>query len=355
MAVVTSKCPNCGGGLKFDPDQQKSTCEYCRSQFTSQELEALLNKEDISQEDANKQDSPKEGIPSSDHLAGYVCDSCGAEVVTEETTSATFCYYCHNPVLLTNRLSGVFKPDKIIPFQYDRKKAIEKFLAWSKTRKFVPPSFYSASQLEKVTGLYIPYWMADYHADIDYAGKGINQRIWVSGTTEYTETKEFAIERRGAIEVDHIHEIALKKIDKKLIASITPFDETQAIDFSMSYLSGFFAEKYDINQDEVKPVIESQARDYVSTLLRDSISGFTQVTEIRNTINMALKGWHYSLFPAWILTYQYRGKNYIYAVNGQNGKAYGELPVNQQKLALASGLIAAGVLVLAVIGGMLIW
>lgn len=360
MATLTVKCPNCGGGLKFDPESQKSKCEYCLSEFSNQELSAINEKLEKAAEATEAVESRPEDLNEpaerpAEKLVGYVCDSCGAEVVTEETTSATFCYYCHNPVLLTSRLSGAFKPDKIIPFQYDKEKAIQTFLKWSKTRKFVPSSFYSSSQLEKITGLYIPYWMADYQADVDYAGKGINRRTWVSGTTEYTETKEYAIERKGAIEVDHLHEIAMKKINKTLIDSITPFDESQAVDFSLNYLSGFFAEKYDIPQAEVKPALDSEARDYVSTLVRDSISGFNQVAEIRNNVNLALKSWQYSLFPAWILTYQYQGKTYVYAVNGQNGKAYGELPVNQKKLSLVSGLIAAGLMALAVIGGMLIW
>ena len=36
----------------------------------------------------------------------YICPSCGAEVVTDATTAATFCYYCHNPVVLSGKLSG---------------------------------------------------------------------------------------------------------------------------------------------------------------------------------------------------------------------------------------------------------
>ena len=366
MATATFKCPNCGGGLKFDPDMQKSKCEYCLSVFSDQELEAIstaITKKAETAERAEQAASgsdfsaagaePDEGTP--EHLVGYVCDSCGAEVVTEATTSATFCYYCHNPVLLTSRLTGVFKPDKIIPFQYDKEKAIQKFLGWSKTKKFVPPSFYSASQLEKITGLYIPYWMADYQADVDYAGTGTNRRVWVAGNMEYTEHKDFRIERRGSIEVDHIHEIAMKKIDRSLINSITPFDENQAIDFSMTYLSGFFAEKYDIGKDEVKPAIENRTRSYVSMLLQESIGAYSQVKEEHNSMNLSLKSWHYTLFPAWILTYQYKGKTYIYAVNGQNGKANGELPVDRKKLSLTSGLIAAGIFALAIIGGLLLW
>lgn len=28
MALMSYKCPNCGGGLVFDPDSQKFQCEY---------------------------------------------------------------------------------------------------------------------------------------------------------------------------------------------------------------------------------------------------------------------------------------------------------------------------------------
>ena len=39
MAAITYKCPNCGGGLVFDPGTQKYKCEYCLSLFDQQELE----------------------------------------------------------------------------------------------------------------------------------------------------------------------------------------------------------------------------------------------------------------------------------------------------------------------------
>lgn len=40
-ATITYKCPNCGGGLQFDPDKQKYACEYCLSEFTQEELGRL--------------------------------------------------------------------------------------------------------------------------------------------------------------------------------------------------------------------------------------------------------------------------------------------------------------------------
>ena len=41
MAAITYKCPNCDGGLVFDPASQKYHCEYCLSDFTQEELERL--------------------------------------------------------------------------------------------------------------------------------------------------------------------------------------------------------------------------------------------------------------------------------------------------------------------------
>lgn len=346
MTTASYKCPNCGGGLQFRPELQKSKCDYCLSEFTDEQL-AEINQA--------IQDGLETNGSSQRHLVGYVCDSCGAEVVTEDTTSATFCYYCHNPVLLTERLSGEFKPDKIIPFVFEKEKAINSFLSWAKSKKFVPKEFYSDSQLEKITGMYIPYWMADVKTDLDYSGKGTNLRIWRVGNTEYTEAKEYEIRRQGTIDVDNVHEVAMGKIDKGLIDSISPYDESKAVDFSMSYLSGFFAEKYDIQKEEVETTIEDRVRKYTAIMLQESIGSYDKVSMDHSDLNLSIKGWKYILLPAWILTYKYRGKTYIYAVNGQNGKSYGELPVDNQKLGMTSGLIAAATFIFAVIGGLFVW
>ena len=41
MALMSYKCPNCGGGLVFDPDSQKFQCEYCLSEFTEEEMKRM--------------------------------------------------------------------------------------------------------------------------------------------------------------------------------------------------------------------------------------------------------------------------------------------------------------------------
>ena len=149
MAVITYKCPNCGGELVFDPASQKYKCEYCVSEFTQRQLEEMTPAEGservddtadepaFTAEDGEKKNSSSSRNGSAQTAMVYTCPSCGAEVVTDETTAATFCYYCHNPVVLGGRLSGEYLPDKIIPFSIDRKSATEQFLKFVGKKKFV--------------------------------------------------------------------------------------------------------------------------------------------------------------------------------------------------------------------------
>ena len=98
MAVITYKCPNCDGGLIFDPESQKFHCEYCLSYFSEEELQ---NNAPSSENETRSSEQTQETQESPDTTVIYTCPSCGAEVVTDETTAATFCFYCHNPVVLS--------------------------------------------------------------------------------------------------------------------------------------------------------------------------------------------------------------------------------------------------------------
>ena len=65
-------------------------------------------------------------------LRTYHCPNCGAEIMTDENTAATFCSFCGSPTLIEERLSGVLRPKYLIPFQIDREKAKEMFRKWTR-------------------------------------------------------------------------------------------------------------------------------------------------------------------------------------------------------------------------------
>ena len=64
----------------------------------------------------------------------------------------SFCYYCHNPVVLGKRLEGSYLPNKIIPFEIGREDAEKKFLDFVSKKKYVPKAFFNKKQIESMTG-----------------------------------------------------------------------------------------------------------------------------------------------------------------------------------------------------------
>ncbi|MBR1458025.1 MAG: hypothetical protein IJ595_01435, partial [Oscillospiraceae bacterium] len=58
--------------------------------------------------------------------------------------------------------------------------------------------------------------------------------------------------------------------------------------------------------------------------------------------------------PVWFMNYQYQGKTYSFAINGQTGKQAGTPPLDTGKLLGVCALIAAACAVVAFLGGVML-
>ncbi len=342
--ATTYKCPSCGAGLTFDPESQTFHCDYCGSSFTQEEARQTQDSAAATTEPSPREE-PEEGgqaAQQAEEMTVYHCPSCGAEIVTDATTAATLCFYCHNPVVLSGRLSGEYRPQYVIPFAIPREEAEEKFLRWARGKRFVPRDFFHKSRIQKLTGVYFPYWMVDCRLDGAMEATASKVRVWRSGNTEYTETSRYQILRQGRVSLDGIMKPALKKADQKLVESVLPFERQEMKDFTPLYLTGFQAEKRDVEREEASPSLEQQIRNYTEQLFRDTVPGdLTTVSVTRLETNHQDQRWQYLLLPVWAFTYRPKGgdKTYFYAMNGQTGKVCGELPIDYGRLAGFCGAI----------------
>ena len=352
MAVLSIKCPNCGGELVFDPSTQEYVCPYCRSTYTQAKLDEMLAQK--KQDEGNGEEQAQEAKEfETDSQSGqgvvYSCPSCGAEIVTDETTAATFCYFCHNPVVLEGRVSGEFLPDRVIPFKISREKAVDAFLSYVRKKKYVPKDFFNEQQIEKMTGVYYPYWLYDTNVDGNLVANGTRIRTWRSGDTEFTETSIFDVRRQGAIEVDNLTRNALKKTSGELVEKVQPYDMKDLKAFSMGYLTGFMAEKRDIGKNEFSGEFREEAGKYARQLLEGSASGYATLKVTEGRYVPTRETYTYALLPVWVLTYRsLAGKFYYYAMNGQTGTVAGELPIDRKKLLFHSVILGLVVMLCAI-------
>ncbi len=379
MPTYSYKCPSCSGPLEFKPELGKLKCDYCGSDFTTEQIdeyiknnpdkEILVEKENEAEdlnstldEELNPEaDIHQESGETSeydeniDHMAGYNCQNCGAEVVTTDTTMTTFCYYCHSPVVITDRAQGEFKPSKLIPFKIDKKKAEDVFLNWAKSKRYVEKNFYSQSQLEKITGMYLPYWSIDADFEIDLQGEAYKRTMYRRGDTEYTDTSSYKVDRIANYQIANLSEVAYSKVDKQHLDSITPYNFEESVPFRTYYLNGFFSETYDKNYDSVKDKLLSRAESLAKKSVTESLSEYSSYNLSREEYQTKDLKKDYLLLPTWMMTYDYKDKKYIYAMNGQTGKAFGDLPIDNKLIVRDALLIGFVAFIGILLGGAFIW
>ncbi len=338
-ATVTYKCPNCDAGLIFNAEEQTFSCEFCLSHFTKEEVD-----DTASAERAEKIE--RENSEFTGEMREYHCPSCGAEVIAEKNTVADLCYYCHNPIVLSDKVTGALRPTRVIPFRFTKEEAVDEFLRFSKKKKFIPKNFFSREQLTYLSGVYYPFWVTDADTSSFMNAIGKRVRTWTSGDYRYTETSRYAVERGGRIHFEDISTSAISTEDKEMLEGVLPYPAEYYEEFSMPYLQGFLAKKRDIEREQLYGEVKERMNSYATDLLRSTARGYDSVSVTSTNVTVLESHWEYNLLPVWVMTYikkhkkdRAKDKTYMYAMNGATGKIFGKLPISIPKLiALAAGI-----------------
>lgn len=334
MEVLNYQCPNCSAGLTFDSRTQKMVCEYCGSSFSMEELEAW--KEEGTQEEEDSTQHWEEFTPQDwqdEELQGmkvWNCPSCGAEIIAEETRGAMKCPYCDNPMVLPEQFSGMYLPDYVIPFQKSKKEAVEALKKHYMGKPLLPKVFQDQNHMEEVKAVYVPFWLFDLEAGGSFRYEGTRTHVYEDSRYRYTATSYYDIYRAGRMKFRKIPVDGSHKIDDTMMEAIEPYDYTELKPFQISYLSGYFADKYDVEPDDLTGRVHERMEKSVRCCFADTVYGYEMVIPRRERVQIAQKGEvRYALFPVWFLNTKWNGKTYSFVMNGQTGKLVGDLPVGK--------------------------
>ncbi len=324
----------------FAPGSQKLECDFCGGSFSLDELKSVVDELEKESVEPQSQDiETTDETVNLEHLDAiegaeesqtdnieFTCNACGGKILSDKNTAATFCPFCGSPALVSQRLTGEFKPKYIIPFTHDREAAVNAFLKWCKGGKYTPFGFVSDKNIQKITGLYVPFWLFDLKADINMSGTAeIRNR-----KGDYTYVTKYSIERYGKIVWNNIPFDAETRIDDKLMEAIEPFDFSKMVPYDYKYLPGFFADKYDLDSKALMDRAKKRGLDYLKTEVYKTMSGYSskKITENNKLSNVNVE---YALLPVWFMHYKYLGKSYYFAMNGQTGEVAGKLPISNVK------------------------
>ena len=324
------ECPNCGGNLKFDIPSQKLKCDYCLTMKDPYEVT-----KDRDAEESNVFDATI-----------FTCPQCGGEILSTDTSAAEFCSFCGASTILDSRISKELRPAHIIPFKQTKDACKSAFIAHIKRSPFAPDDLKDEKHIESFRGIYMPYWSYD-----------ISQQGPVSFTAEksyrrgnYLYTDRYTLTGDINARYHNLSYDASSSFADNISEQIAPFDTRDQIDFTPSFLSGFYADTADVDGS----LYEEDARALANTASYGGIknvSAFSDLTfKNTGTLDEALRtkcpAPKRVMYPVWFMSYR-KGDRIAYAtVNGQSGKVAADIPVDIKKYVFASLIMAIPVFIL---------
>lgn len=347
-------CKTCGAELYWDSEANCLKCEYCDSEYQVEEFETVESEQDEQekpQPEAQEADSYAKATDDSEltDLVVYQCSHCKAEIVTAKSTVATTCAFCGRAISITNKLVNDFKPDSIIPFSIDEKEAKGIYKKYIGSTFLTPKEFGTEAVLKKMKGIYVPFWLHSF----DNNSRAV---VYCENTTSHRRGDDKVIDHHmyhvtveATGRFKDIPTDGLKHLDDALMDAIEPFDYNKLVEFSPAYMAGYYAEEYNENDKVTRERATTRATQTMRSKMEQE-AGMYAIKQIRSyDENLSGVDAKYAMLPVWLLNVTYKGKEYLYAINGETGKIVGKLPISMQKLLLAIGTSLVGSYVLATI------
>jgi len=335
MEIKEYKCPNCGGAVKFDSGTQKMKCPYCDAEFEIAALEEYQKQLQIPEKDSlnwDGKDPVKEWNENElEDLSTGSCPSCGAELLGDKNTASMVCPNCGNSQIVLKRLTGLLKPEYIIPFKLDKKAAVEALKNFYTGKRLLPDCFKEENRVNSIQGVYLPFWLFDANARVQARYRATRILTWSDSNYLYTKTDFYSVVRDGSIRFEKIPVDGSEKMDDDYMDAIEPFDYTQIKDFQTAFLSGYMTEKYDVDAEKSKERAAQRIKTTVEREFAGSVTGYASVRTESSAVSVENGKVSYSLFPVWILNTKYKKENYLFLMNGQSGRLVGRLPADPGK------------------------
>ena len=341
-------CAQCGAKVEFAPGTSAMECPYCGNQTEIPASADTIEERDFSSGlTALGSDAEMEDVES------VSCASCAALVEPPPSAEAFPCPYCGSSIVATAKSQRLIKPQALLPFHIAREKATELFRTWIKKLWFAPDALKKLARLDgRLQGLYAPYWTYDSSTLSRYTGqRGDNHTVTKTRTVtrdgkRVTETyRDTEIRWRAASGTvsrpfDDMLVVGSTSLPRDLAEELEPWDLGNLVTYADEYLSGFLAERYQVDLRQGWGRAEERMEEVIRGDVKRDIGGDHQRIHSLDTSHSSVTYKHV-LLPMWICSYRYREKIYRFLVNARTGEVQGQRPWSWIKITLTALTAAA--------------
>lgn len=347
-------CEQCGAKVEFAPGTEALKCPYCGNEtHIPASADGIEEKEYFAAAAA----SLGEGAET-EEVTSVQCQSCAALVEPSPSHEAFPCPYCGSSIVAREKSQRLIKPQALLPFKIDRSKATELFRGWINKLWFAPDALKKLARIDgRLQGLYAPYWTYDADTESRYTGqRGDNYTVTrtrtvtrdgksVRETYQDTEIRWRPAIGRVARDFDDMLVVGSGSLPRELAEALEPWDVANLVSYADEYLSGFTAERYQIDVRAGWGRAQERMEQVIRNDVERDIGGDHQRIHSLDTNHSAITFKHV-LLPMWICSYRFKSKVYRFLVNARTGEVQGQRPWSWVKITLTSIAVAAVIFML---------
>ena len=118
--------------------------------------------------------------------------------------------------------------------------------------------------------------------------------------------------------------------------AIEPFDYDALRPFSVAYMPGYIANRYDEDCETCKARAEHRMEESTISALRETVvDEYDDATVESKQLDYTWEESDYALFPVWMLSTSWNGKSYLVCHERPDRPLVGELPLLQAQASLS--------------------
>jgi hypothetical protein len=340
-ALEKHPCAACGAQAEWNPAKQALVCPFCGTvaPFVVDTTSGALVENDLARA---LRELPEEARGWQAEKRTVQCQSCKAVSVFDPERVGQNCGFCGSPALIDyNEIKAPIRPQALLPFKISETQVREQIRRWYASKWLAPGKLKSRALVDRVGGVYIPYWTFDAQAVCP----------WEAEAGYYYYTTETYRDNQGRSQTRQVRHVRWEPasgvvrhffddepvpgthgVSHRLLSEIEPFKTSELVPYDRAFLSGFVVEHYQIVLLDAAQASQEQMKVKLYEMCAAAIPGDTH-RNLQIHPTFSAQTFKHILVPVWLLSYLYATKLYQVVVNGYDGRMAGQYPKSPWKIA----------------------
>ena len=340
-ALEKHPCAACGAQAEWNPSKQALVCPFCGTvtPFVVDSTTGALVENDLARALRELPDEARGWLADKRTVQ---CQSCKAVSVFDPERVGQNCDFCGSPALIDyTEIKAPIRPQALLAFKISEPQVREQIRRWYASKWLAPGKLKSRALVDRVRGVYIPYWTFDaqavcpWEADAGYYYYTTESYRDSQGRSQTRQVRHVRWEPASGI-VRHFFDDepvpGTHGVSHALLGQIEPFRTSELVPYDTAFLSGFVIEHYQIVLLEAAQASQEQMKQKLYQMCSAEVPGDTQ-RNLQIHPTFSAQTFKHILVPVWLLSYLYGTKTYQVVVNGYDGRMAGQYPKSPWKIA----------------------